>query len=263
MYWLQQTEIDVPPENDWLSESEAVRLGEMRFAKRHADWRLGRWAAKCATAVFLDLLRDRKALAAIEIRLSLSGAPEAFCLNQPAPATISISHRNNAALCAIAPLGTDLGCDLEMIEPHSEAFIADYFTTREQTQIARTSAVDRPRLVSLLWSAKESTLKALRVGLRLDTRSVEVTFLDGFLDEVCVPSGNRLGSQEGTFSTALTGFSNWRPLQVSHADGQIFHGWWQQTGDMLRTLVATPPLTHPICLKLPPIVASSTMGTIR
>jgi hypothetical protein len=40
--WMNQTEADAPAENDWLSASEAVLLNGMRFARRRADWRLGR-----------------------------------------------------------------------------------------------------------------------------------------------------------------------------------------------------------------------------
>ena len=39
VYWLEQTEADIPAKNDWLSPNEAVRLNGMRFAKRRADWR--------------------------------------------------------------------------------------------------------------------------------------------------------------------------------------------------------------------------------
>ena len=88
--------------------------------------------------------------------------------------TISISHRNGIAICAVAVGIVKLGCDLEIIEARSDAFIADYFTAEEQELIAQGRQEDRLLLVSLLWSAKESALKALHVGLRADTRSVEV-----------------------------------------------------------------------------------------
>jgi 4'-phosphopantetheinyl transferase len=40
--------------------------------------------------------------------------------------------------------------------------------------VRAAAAADRPLLVSLLWSVKESALKALRTGLRLGTRWVAV-----------------------------------------------------------------------------------------
>ena len=67
-----------------------------------------------------------------------------------------------------------LGCDLEVIEPHSDAFITDFFTAEEQALITKASAEDRFLVATLLWSAKESALKALHAGLRLGTLSVAV-----------------------------------------------------------------------------------------
>src|SRR6476469_10047436 len=78
VYWLEQTQADVPAENDWLSARESVCLSGLRVAKRRADWRLGRWTAKCAVASFLNLSMDAQDLAQIEIRPASSGAPEIF-----------------------------------------------------------------------------------------------------------------------------------------------------------------------------------------
>ena len=152
----------------------------MRFAKRRADWRLGRWTAKCAVASFLEFAQSMpRPLPQIEIRPASSGAPEVFIANEPAAVTVSISHRSGAAVCAVAMSGVELGCDQEVIEARSEAFVADYFTEDEQALVARVCEAERSRLVTLLWSAKESALKALREGLRLDTRSVTVSPLTG------------------------------------------------------------------------------------
>ena len=57
LYWLEQTYADVPAENDWLSANEAVRLNTMRFARRRSDWRLGRWTAKNALALYFLILK--------------------------------------------------------------------------------------------------------------------------------------------------------------------------------------------------------------
>jgi 4'-phosphopantetheinyl transferase len=243
VYWLEQTEADLPPENDWLSDSEAVRLDSMRFAKRHADWRLGRWTAKRALAAYLNLPGHPPDLADMEIRSAPSGAPEVFIANQPAEVAISLSHRAGVAACSVTLFGADLGCDLEIIEPRSDAFIADYFATEEQALIERTSAAERSLLLALLWSGKESALKALRTGLRLDTRSVTVS-------PVAAPLHGDGDAQESALAApASYGLTNWRPLQVVYEGGQIFHGWWQNTGDLLRTMVASPRPAAPIFLQ--------------
>ncbi len=75
VYWLEQTAADLPAEDDWLSAIEVLRLDGMRFPKRHADWRLGRWTAKRALAAYLNLPSHRQDLTDIEIRPAPSGAP--------------------------------------------------------------------------------------------------------------------------------------------------------------------------------------------
>jgi 4'-phosphopantetheinyl transferase len=245
VYWLEQAESDVPVEDHWLSASEAARLDALRIAKRRADWRLGRWAAKRAVAAYLDVPRHLQGLANIEIRPAPSGGPEVFILDTPAPATISLSHRDGTALCAIAPSGAALGCDLELVEPRSDAFVVDYFTAAEQALVAGMSLEDRPRLLALLWSAKESALKAMGAGLRLDTRSVEVSAVDGL--QGCRDSRKGL-AEDASLSFQQNGGNSWRPLQVRYIGGQVFSGWWQPTGSLLRTLVAVPPPLPPIPL---------------
>ncbi len=230
-YWLEQTEAGLPADNSWLSAGEVSRLSGMRFAKRQADWRLGRWTAKRALALYLHLPDDPQGLTKIEIRPAPSGAPEAFVADRPAPAVISLSHRAGVAACAVASPGAEIGCDLEVIEPRSDAFVADYFTAEEQALIEATPASDRLLLLALLWSAKESALKALRTGLRLDTRDVSA-----------FPAQPLRSPNDDTL---------WRPLQVRSTGGQVFNGWWQNTGDLLRTFVALPPPSPPISLILP------------
>ncbi len=237
VYWLEQTEADVPAENDWLSANEAVCLSGLRFPKRRADWRLGRWTAKRALSIALDMPSHPQVLKKIDIRAATSGAPEAFIDNQPANVTISLSHRDGIAICAVAASGVEMGCDLEVVEPRSAAFVADYFGIEEQALVAHAPAGDRPRLLALLWSAKESALKALRAGLRLDTRSVIVTPLSESFD-----------------------LKGWSPLQVRYAgghdagvllaEGKVFHGWYQNADNIVRTIVSAPPPEPPILLKI-------------
>jgi 4'-phosphopantetheinyl transferase len=245
VYWLEQSEADVSPDNDWLSASEVAYLNAMRIPKRRADWRLGRWTAKRAVSLHLNAPGDPQALASIEIRPAATGAPEVFIAGRPATAGISISHCNGNALCAIAPFGTSLGCDLELVEPRSDAFVADYFTSAEQTLIAQAQAANRPWLVTLLWSAKESALKALHEGLRLDTRSVIVSMAEGIAppdhgEETCAANLDSALRQNSLI---------WQPLEVHCTGGKALHGWWRLAGNLLRALVAAPAPNSPIALR--------------
>ncbi len=214
--WTEQREADLPRAGDWLSDGEALRLEGMRFPKRRADWRLGRWTAKQALAAWWTLPDNTATFRRIEILAAPSGAPEVYLDGRPGAVTISLSHRGGVAACAVGPAGIDLGCDVETIEPRSNAFAADYFTLEEQALISESGS--RDLLLALLWSAKESTLKALRTGLRLDTRSVTVQ-----------PSG--VGSPA----------PDWRPLQARCADGPVFHGWWHCDEKIVRTMLSAPP----------------------
>ena len=234
VYWLEQSEADVPEDGSWLSEGEAVCLSRLRFAKRRGDWRLGRWTAKRALAACLKLPSDLAFLASVEIKAALSGAPEVFLFSKKATVNISLSHRLGTAICAVALSGDRLGCDLEMVEPRSDAFVADYFTTHEQALVERASAEDKNLLTALIWSGKESALKALHEGLRLDTRCMEVGPIGvgrvyGLPEQVsdCQPSLASAAQVNG-----------WRQLQVRYEETQVFPGWWRHENHLVRTIVS-------------------------
>lgn len=217
IYWLEQSEAQVPEGNDWLSAGEADVLRGFRFAKRRADWRLGRWTAKNAVAMRLGAQLEPQGLRRIEIRAAASGAPEVFFEGERMPVSISLSHREGLGACVIGPPGMTLGCDLEFIEPHSATFAVDYFSVEEQELVLAAGLVNRDWLLALLWSAKESALKALQEGLRLDTRSVIV-------------HPGRIGASPA---------SQWNPLRARCTDGKTLHGWWNQAGGFVRTVLAT------------------------
>jgi 4'-phosphopantetheinyl transferase len=125
-------------------------------------------------------------------------------------------------MCAVTAAGVQLGCDLEVVEPHGEAFISDYFTPAEQSLLHDTSQ-ETDRMVALIWSAKESALKALRTGLRDDTRSVSVSVL-------AMPSGD----------------AGWGQLSVQTRTAGTLQGWWQHSGSLVRTLIVDPVGQLPI-----------------
>jgi len=224
IFFLIQPQPAVPAQNHWLSPRERAVLEKLRFRKRIADWRLGRWTAKltCARALRLDDTPSH--LHEIEILAATDGAPEAFFRGDPAPLALSLSHSHGLALCAVHAAGSAIGCDLERIEARSDAFTRDYFTGEERARIAAAEAHHRALLVTLLWSAKESALKALRLGLRLDTRRVQVQ------PPISLVSGGA-----------------WQPLTVSLAGTTTqFRGWWRVQGAFVHTLLAgeaaAPPL---------------------
>jgi 4'-phosphopantetheinyl transferase len=154
------------PSRAVFAKSELQRAGAMRIGKRRDDFLLGRWTAKLLLARVLGGEADPS----IEVRAAASGAPEPWADGRRLPLTLSLSHREGLALAAVDDSAAPIGADLEHIEPRSAAFVRDYFTSREQRYSDELFA-------NLIWSAKESALKALGEGLRLDTRSIEVELL--------------------------------------------------------------------------------------
>jgi 4'-phosphopantetheinyl transferase len=219
--WLLLPDRAVPPDDAWLSQPERQVQADLRFERRRRDWRLGRWAAKAALEGYTG--ESQKTLSVLA---DPDGAPHVFLNGRPAPWAVSLSHRGGHALCAVAAAGTRLGCDLESIEPRSEAFLADYLTPAEQRCVQATPDDLRPQTSNLIWSAKESAVKALGVGWRVDTRSVEVT---------CESTGGEAG---------------WRPLRVLCSEPRsCFHGWWRREGSQVLTLVTSPEGPAPARIK--------------
>lgn len=242
VFWLEQAGWSLPARQDWLSEDELATLSKMRFSKRRADWLLGRWTAKRTVSACLNLAPSPESLAAIEICPAPSGAPEVFVSKQPASVTISISHSAGRAVCALARGKVALGCDLEKIEPRSDIFVADYFTQEERAWVARAPKDAESALVTLIWSAKESVLKALGAGLRLDTRSIEVSGFDDIAPLL------RPDSSVPVEPVPTASLHRWTSLTAHDSRGQVFHGWWLRGENLVRTLVAKPNPGEPAFL---------------
>lgn len=169
----------VPASDSWLTASERRRCAGLRIEKRRADWRAGRWVAKHAVGRALDVHP-----LLIEIRSGPSGAPQPWCGGRPLPVALSLSHSTGRALSVVSTATPDIGCDLELVEARHPAFAGDWFTASEQRTF-EAAGDDRDTLITAVWCAKESVLKALRAGLLRDTRSVVVgdagTAHDGWL----------------------------------------------------------------------------------
>lgn len=211
--YLLQRKCDLPRGVEWLAPNEAARLADLRFPKRREDWLLGRWTAKSLLTQLAPQANTR--LADWEIGTAADGAPEVRYREKLSGIPLSLSHRAGCCLCAIADFGWSVGCDLERVEPRGPVFEETWFTAQEIGWLNRAPADARNTLATLIWSAKESALKVLRLGLRADTR--------------------RIGVRPCRRDPA----DAWQPLEVEDAtDGRIFHGWWREMAGMVCTLLA-------------------------
>jgi phosphopantetheinyl transferase len=188
----------------------------------------------------LQLPHDSRSLKEIAILADPSGAPRAYVGHESASVSISLSHRDGIAVCAVAQSMIPLGCDLELIEARSDSFIADYFTEYEQTIIAQGRGHQQDQLVTTLWSAKESVLKALQVGLRVDIRSVQIGLCPRDAKQV-----EQRNEDESDLLSSLCLPNEWHPLQAHWQNAQVLYGWWSCSTSLVRTIAtikaAWPP----------------------
>ncbi len=225
------SDADSPP--GFLSDRESEMFAQLRFAKRRREWLLGRWTAKrlyqCSQETDQAL-----PMCAITVANDSDGAPYLLANGKGRlPLSLSISHRQDRAFCALAPSsGCAVGADVERVELRDPAFVHDFFTSSEGALVSGCPAPRRDTFVTILWSAKEAVLKAMRYGLRVDTRRVEIGHLAG-LNLVRAP-GISLGDKMP---------EAWWRLQVSTAWPERAHiaAWCAVGGDYVYTLaVATP-----------------------
>jgi 4'-phosphopantetheinyl transferase len=211
--WHSAGMTEVPATADWHDTALAARLQSMRFRKRRDEAELGRWTAKQALARALALDHTATAdLRRIVIRNAADGAPQAFVDGSPAGMRVAMTDRADWAVCAVLQGDGDVGCDLELVERRSAAFVRDYFTAAEQSYVSQ--APDHDMAANLVWSAKESALKVLRTGLRRDTRTVEVRI-----------------------QPAHPEHAGWQPLSVhDEVTGSEFPGYWIRYGAFVLTV---------------------------
>jgi len=229
-YTIQDRD-QVPDSFHWLTRDERARYEAFRFDKRRRDWLSGRWAAKIALLGVSGL--PERDINRFEIASAPNGAPLPRLDGRPYQARLSLSHSNNRAFCTVSRETTALGCDIELVEPRSEVFVETYFTESERVHVERASPLFRDSLVTKMWSAKESTLKALRIGLQADTRSVEV-----------VDDGYCAGSDWGIARTIV-------------ADAGEFSCLWRLDGQFVLSIVTRGPVETPI-----PVAGHSSARTL-
>lgn len=209
-----------------LSAAERARLSAMPVAKRRSDWLLGRWTAKHLVQAHIAQHTDvRLPLSDITIASDADGAPRIVL--EPGSNTasllhldlaLSISHSNGQAFCALHNTTAGaLGVDIERVERRAPEFAHDFFTPPELAQLHTAPPSQRDTLTTLIWSAKEAALKALHLGLTVDTHSV-----------ACLP-GARYGPAWG-----------WSALDVRSTLPQAqagMAGWWRTIGEYVLTIV--------------------------
>lgn len=288
-----------------LSPAERQRLAQLSTEKRRREWLLGRCAAKRLVRCYLKretgqeppldalvIAREAEDNAAPIVVFDSLAVPQdlpvgsRWVRNAPLvaepgrrrglpvprvsgwqlPISLSISHRDDVAFCAMytaandeGPAATEangadradvegvqtlqplplvgladelvrVGVDIEAIEPREESFLEAYFDLEERRWLGQTLEEEQPLLATVVWSAKEAVLKALHLGLTVDTRRV-----------VCLPaSGLELGcgAEHGWCEVhvrcdpALVA----QGTQRANGFGWSLGAWWRRVGSYVLTL---------------------------
>lgn len=216
-----------------LSSKEIDLFSQLRKEKRQREWLLGRWTAKkLLQAILKDTTGEYIPLSNLRIFNLQNGAPY---LADRWPLSLSISHCHEYAFCAVSQgLSWSVGVDIERIEPRAPGFTKEYFTGLEIQQVCQVPAEAHDCMLAFTWSAKEAVLKALQLGLTVDTRAVTCLAKPGiFPQHGWLPFEIRLDltwiercmrARQNTF--------------LSFDDIPCLSGWWQIRGDYVLTLVA-------------------------
>jgi 4'-phosphopantetheinyl transferase len=199
-----------------FSKEEMVKLAGLRFPRRRNDWMIGRITAKQlyrrSPGFPGKVEEDRN----ISVRNEADGAPYFFHEETGRlPGMLSISHRDEQAFCAwSADADLKFGVDLEKIEPRGDIPLDVYFSVQEQ-MTARSLALDQQDAwITLVWSIKEAVLKGRGIGLRVDTRRIEVIEIQGSISDAD---------------------ARWRPFRVVDR-GDEWNGFWRRRGDLFLTI---------------------------
>jgi 4'-phosphopantetheinyl transferase EntD len=184
------------------------------------------------------------------------------------PISLSISHSSGMALCALyavggrwkamsnrqsaaqgwqdqaldagLPLGglVQIGVDVEAIEPRADSFVQAYFAADEMHWIGQALDDEQALMATVTWSAKEAALKALQLGLTVDTRRV-----------ICMPAAGlelTAGARDG-WSQVYVQIDSDLLSEALRRAGRLpattdyewrFRGWWRRAGRFVLTLAA-------------------------
>lgn len=181
------------PERVWRVDLDAVAADTASLSQAERD-RAGRFVFQrdrqrfvAAHVALRQVLSSHTGVDAsrLEFPLGSDGKPFLAC---PAGVHFNLSHSQSVALIAIGNGETEIGIDVEVLRPMAdvEAMAASYFTAAEQRALAAVTPALRSRAFLTCWTRKEACLKAIGLGLGVDTRTFDAG-VDESTREVRIP----------------------------------------------------------------------------
>lgn len=178
----------------WLDGTEQARRRRYRHPRPRTEFTLCRAALRAVLCRHLDCRNDDLAFQA-----SPHGKPCALVRGARAPVSFNVSHSGTHGLIALAGRGR-VGVDVEerVSRPDPDGPIRTVFSRAEQEELAAARGAHKVDLFFMLWTMKEALIKALGVGLSLDTSDFEI------------PPEMRRGSRTGVFRFPHDPAVGWR-----------------------------------------------------
>ena len=134
--------------------------------------------------------------------------------------TLSISHSGNRAFCALVDKpGFPLGADIEKIDERTDEFVRDTFVREEIALVEAAPPSVKAGIATAIWSAKESALKAIRLGFTVEPFVIK-----------CLPQGD--------------GQKDWDPVSIEwdvqklRRTAPALNGWWCEQDGFVMTIAA-------------------------
>jgi 4'-phosphopantetheinyl transferase len=144
---------------------------------------------------------------------------------QRLPISLTISHSGQWGLCALCDdVGWSAGADIERIEPREPGFAELFFAPAERAHFDAAGPDQRDMVITTTWCGKEAALKALRMGLRADTRQIICRLTDPGIpprhwSSLTIEIGPALKADIGSKR-----FAGWRAINEGYALALVVGG---------------------------------------
>ncbi|HEY0330317.1 MAG TPA: 4'-phosphopantetheinyl transferase superfamily protein [Rhodopseudomonas sp.] len=157
---------------DILSPEEQALLTDRLAPARRQSFLAGRRAAKNA----LSVLAPGVSIGEIKVLPGLLQQPVAFVPGR-SNLQVTLSHAGTAAIAVAHPEACPMGVDLERAAQEQQSALGEQTTPRERALAQAMLPYDEHQRLLLLWCLKEALSKALRCGLTVPFRLLEVASL--------------------------------------------------------------------------------------
>jgi 4'-phosphopantetheinyl transferase len=186
----------------WLDKKEQARWQRHRHPRPRREFGLCRAALRAILCRQLGCNNDELAF-----DTSNYGKPVALVCGIPASISFNVSHSGKHGLLAFAPEGR-IGVDVEeRVTRHDlDGEIRTVFAPGERAELALAHGDRKVHLFFSLWTMKEALIKALGMGLSLDTSRFEI------------PLSMRHGMRTCLFRFPQLPEVNWRLENLGNAD---------------------------------------------